>query len=251
MNFDRTFSMSDVLYFRLGYQDIRNLLSRLMKGYNQLLSLAVGKYRRSGGRKGIARVDTTAKGDADYQKKVDDLFTNQFKAYFESENAVVHLPKGVDYSEQKGETDRKSTSDVVDIVTITREAFERTAQALKIPPALLRGDIADIEKSTDNFLTFCIDPLLDMIAEEINRKRFGRTAYLAGNYISIDTTCIKHVDIFAVAANVDKLIACGMYDIDELRRKLRDSQLNTAWSKKHWITKNYQAIEQLKGGEVV
>lgn len=250
MKFDRLFRMSEVLYFRLGHQDIRLLLSRLINGYNQLLSMAIGKYKRSGGRKAVARVDKAPSGDLKFQEQVDELFSKRFKSYFEAENAVVHLPKGVEYEEQKGESDRKSTSDVVDIAAITKEAFERVAQAFKIPPALLRGDIADIEKQTDNFLTFCIDPLCDMIAEEINRKRFGRAAFLAGNYVDIDTTCIKHIDLFAVAAAVDKLIACGMYDIDELRRKLRDNQLNTVWSKKHWMTKNYTDIEELKGGEV-
>lgn len=251
MTFDRRFLMSEVLYFRLGNQDIRALLSRLIKGYNELLKLAIGKYKRSGGRKGIAKVGKAPSGDSDYQKRVDELFNTQFKTYFEAENAVVSLPNGVDYAEQKGEGDRKSTSDMVDIAAITKEAFERVAQAFKIPPPLLRGDIADIEKHTDNFLTFCIDPLCDMISEEANRKRYGRAAFLAGSYLDIDTTCIKHLDIFAVAASVDKLIACGMYDIDELRRKLRDNQLNTSWSAKHWMTKNYTDIAELKGGEVI
>lgn len=249
MTFDRPFPMSEVLYFRLGNQDIKALLSRLMKGYSQLLSLAIGKYKRSGGRKGIAKVDTAPKGDEKYQTAIDDLFNRQFRAYFDAENAVVHLPKGVEYTEQKGETDRKSTSDVVDITAITREAFDRAAQAFRIPPALLRGDIADVQKATDNFLTFGVDPLCDMLTEEINRKRFGRVAYLAGSYLAIDTTCIKHVDLFAVAVAVDKLIASGMYSIDELRRKLRDIQLNTQWSRKHWITKNYTDIAEPKGGE--
>lgn len=249
MSFNRTFKMGEVLYFRLGNEDMRALLSNLIKGYNNLLNMAIGKYKRSGGRKGIAKVNKTSTGDPDFQKKVDDLFNNRFKSYFEAENSVIHLPNGIDYTEQNGEGNKKSTSEIVDIASITKEAFERVAQALKIPPALLRGDIADIEKVTDNFLTFCVDPLCDMIQEEIVRKRFGKAAFLAGSYLGIDTTCIKHIDIFAVAEKVDKLIACGTYSIDEIRRKLRDTTLNTDWSVKHWMTKNYSDIENLEGGE--
>lgn len=61
--FPRKFNMSEVLYFKYNNEDIRALLHELIKGYNELLNLAVGKYRRSGGRKGIVRLDTIKKGD--------------------------------------------------------------------------------------------------------------------------------------------------------------------------------------------
>lgn len=249
MNFNRTFRMSEVLYFKLGNDDVRILLSNLLKGYNNLLNMAIGKYKRSGGRKGIAKVNKTASGDPDFQKKVDDLFNNRFKSYFEAENAVIHLPNGIEYDEQNGEGNKKSTSEIVDISSITKEAFERVAQAFKIPPALLKGDIADIGKITENFLTFCIDPIVDMISEENNRKRFGKAAFLKGSYMKVDTTCIKHIDIFSIAQAFDKLVASGGYSIDELRIKAGDTPLNADWSRKHWMTKNYQDIESLKGGE--
>lgn len=248
MKFDRSFKMSEVLYFKLSNKDVRVLLSNLLKGYNELINMAIGKYKRSGGRKGIVRVGKTPSGDKDFKAQVDDLYNNRFKSYFEAENAVVHIPNGIDYEENNGEGSKKSTSEMVDISSITKETFDRVAQAFKIPPALLRGDIADIEKLTDNFLTFCIDPLCDMLSEEINRKRFGKKAFLSGTYLSIDTTCIKHIDIFSVAEKVDKLIACGTYSIDELRLKLRDNALNTDWSKKHFMTKNYENCDELGEG---
>lgn len=247
--FDRTFKMSEVLYFKLNNEDMSILLANLMNGYNDLLTMAVGKYKRSGGRKGIVRLDKTATGDEKQKQAVQELFEKQFKTYFESENAVLNLTKGVEYEEKNGDGNKKSTSEMVDIQNLIKEAFERVAQALKMPPALLKGDIADIEKVTDNFLTFCIDPLVDMICEEINRKRYGKVEYLKGSYVDIDTTCIRHIDIFAIAEKVDKLIASGMYSIDELRRKLRDTLIKTDWSEKHWITKNYQDINTLEGGE--
>lgn len=248
--FNRTFKMSEVLYFKLNNEDMSILLSNLMNGYNDLLTMAIGKYKRSGGRKGTVRLDKIASGDEKQQNAIEELFTKKFKTYFEAENAVLDLPKNVEYEERNGDGNKKSTSEMVDIQNLIKEAFERVAQALKIPPTLLKGDIADIEKITDNFLTFCIDPLVDMICEEINRKRYGKEEYLKGSYIDIDTTCIKHIDIFAIAEKIDKLIASGMFSIDDLRRKLRETLLKTDWSEKHWITKNYQDINDLEGGEV-
>ncbi|MGJ8756261.1 phage portal protein [Clostridium botulinum] len=247
--FKKTFKMSEVLYFKYSNDEVRELLSNLLQGYNKLLNMAIGKYRRSGGRKGILDLEATATGDPKFQEKFNDLMNNRFKKYFEAENAVLPLHKGFNYKEQNGEGNKKSTSEIVDISTITKEAFERAAQAFKIPPALLRGDIADVGKITENFLTFCIDPLVDMLAEETNRKRYGKSVFLKGSYLKVDTTCIKHIDIFSISEAFDKLVASGGYSIDELRIKAGDSPLNTKWSKKHWMTKNYSDIENVEGGE--
>lgn len=247
--FNKTFMISDVLYFKLNNKDVRRLLSRLMGGYTKLINMAVGKYKRSGGRKGIAKIDKTNSGDKKKQEKIDDLFQNRFKSYFDSENAVLHLPNGVDYEEKNGEGNKKSTSDMVDIQNLTRESFDRAAQAYKIPPALLKGDIADVEKITENLLTFGIDPVVKMIATEIVRKRYGKEAFKKGNYIFIDTTCIRHIDIFKIAEKIDKLISSGMYSVDGLLQKVGDVPIGEEWSGKHWITKNYADIETVEGGE--
>lgn len=248
MNFNRTFNMNDVLYLKVDNPDMQKLLFNLLDDYENIINMAIGKYKRSGGRKGIAKISGTSKGDKDYKEKIDDLFNNKFKKYFEAENAVVNLPKGVDYDEKSGDTTKKSTSDVIDIESLTKEAFQRAAQAWKVPPSLVMGDIANDNGLVDDFLTFCIDPICNMLQKEINRKRYGKDAFLAGSYLSIDTTCIKHIDVFEIAEKIDKLIASGMYSVDELRTKIKDTALNTDWSKKHWITKNYQDINDLEGG---
>jgi len=245
LSFNKTYNMSDVYYYKLNNIDIRALLSNLVKGYNDLLNMSIGKYQRSGGRKGILDIDSTASNNKEFQEKLDILMNTRFKKYFESENAVLPLEKGYKYEEKGGEGSKKSTSEIADIAIITKEIFDRVAQAFKIPPALLRGDIADIGATTDNYLTFCIDPLCKMIDEENIRKNYGKAAFLTGNYIKIDTTTIKHIDLFSIATAYDKLIASGGYSIDELRVKSGDVALNTDFSKQHFITKNYQKIESL------
>jgi len=245
LSFNKTYNMSDVYYYKLGNTDIRSLLSNLIKGYNDLLNMSVDKYDQSGGRKGILDINSTARGNAKFQETLENLMNKKFKTYFESRNAVLPLENGYTYTENGGEATKKSTSEIADIAVITKEIFERTGQAFKIPPSLLRGDIADIGATTDNYLTFCVDPLCCMIGEENNRKDYGKAAFLAGNYMRIDTTTIKHIDLFSISEAFDKLIASGGYSIDDLRVKAGDVALNTTWSKQHVITKNYQKIESL------
>lgn len=247
--FNKTFYMQDVLYFKLNNKNIRTLLSEVMNGYSELLDMAIGKYKRAGGRKGTAKVNKTKSGDKEQDKKVEVFFNHTMKSYFENENAVAVIPNGVDYSEITGEGSKKSTSEVNDISNITKEAMARVAQAFRMPPALLQGDIADVSKLIDELLTVCIDPLVDLIETETNRKRYGKTAYLEGSFLKIDTTCIKHVDVLSISEAFDKLVASGGYSIDELRVKAGDTALSTDFSKKHWITKNYTDINSTGGGE--
>ncbi|URZ07547.1 phage portal protein [Clostridium felsineum] len=246
--FNKSFKMSEVMYFKSNDMNIRQLLVELINGYEELNGMAEGKYKRSGGRKGIIKLSKSPSGDKKFQDELNDLFNNQFKNYFEAENAVIHLSNGMDYTEQGGEATKKSTSEISDIQNITKEAFDRIAQAFKMPPALLRGDIAGIGEITDNYLTFCIDPICKILYEEVNRKRYGKE-FLKGSYIKVDTTSIRHIDIFSISEAFDKLIASGGYSVDELRVKVGDNPLNTEWSTRHWMTKNYSDIENIEGGE--
>jgi len=245
--FDRTFSMPDVLFFKLNNEDVRALLSDMMAGYADLLNMAIGKYKRAGGRKGVVSVNRTASGPKQQDDQIDDLFNKQFKTYFEEENAVVNLPNGVKYEEITGEGSKKSTSELSDIRNITAEAIARVAQAFRIPPALLEGNIADVSSLIDELLTFGVDPLADLLQTEINRKLYGKKEFLSGTCIRIDTTCIKHVDIFSIAEKADKLISDGIYNVDEIRVKFGDAPLNTAWSREYVRTKNYEAVTTAGG----
>lgn len=251
--YNRSFNMSDVLYFKLNNKNIRQLLKNLCSGYNQILNEAVEKYEKAGGEKGTLHIDAVAQGkkygDKSFEDVFEDLMNNRFKKFFNSRNAVLPLFDGFEYTKQAAEQSKKSTSEVKDITDLTEEILQTVARAFNIPVSLLKGDVSDVDKITKNFLTFCIDPICEMIATEINRKRYGKKQVQTGSYIKMDTTTIMHVDIFDIAEKIDKLIASGMYCIDELRKKLGDAELNTEESKKHFITKNYMDLNDLKGGE--
>ena len=98
-----------------------------------------------------------------------------------------------------------------------------------------------------------------MISEEITRKiNTYETWKNKKLFVRVDTSRINHIDILDVAEKADKLISSGICSIDELRETLDKQPLNTEFSRKHWVTKNYtdvateQAggnVEQQTGGE--
>lgn len=253
--FNKTFRMEDVLFYRLSNRNIRALMDELIEDYSQLLKTAMQKFYKSGGERGVLNIDTNA-STANYGVKPDgtprtfndvytELINKQFATYFKSPNAVLPLFKGFGYETKGGEASKKSTSEIKDVTDITKEVYERVGNALQIPPALLRGDVADVTALTKNLITFAIDPIASMIETENNRKLYQKEV-LKGTYQMVDTSTIMHMTAAELAAASDKMISCGGWNIDEIRKKAGDAPLNTPWSRKHFITKNYDEMNALE-----
>lgn len=251
--FNRSFLMSEVLYFQLNNRNIRRLLNNLCTGYNKLLEEAIDKYEKAGGEKGTLHIDAAAQGkkygEKTFEEVYEELMNKRFKTFFNSRSAVLPLFNGFTYAKQAAEQSKKSTSEVKDITDITDEIIETVARAFNIPAAIMKGGIAELGEVTRNLLTFGVDPVCGVLDTEINRKRYGPQEIQKGNYLRIDTTSVMHTDVFAIAEKIDKLVASGMYCIDELRVKAGDNPLKTEQSMKHYITKNYTEINDMKGGE--
>ena len=103
------------------------------------------------------------------------------------------------------------------------------------------------------YLSICIDPLAQMISEELTRKTTDYDSWQAGDRVVVDTSTINHVDILDVADSIDKLIASGAFTIDQVLKRCGYDPLNTDFSTAHYLTKNYGQIQDvadaLGGGE--
>ena len=241
--FDKTFYQNEVLFFQLNSVDMRQLVNLLHSSYNELLQYAVNAYRKSRGSRGILDIDAQAQHEDDFSETLQELMTNYFKKFFESENAVLPLYDGYKYTELQSKT--YSSESTRDIKALADDIFDFTARAFSFPPSLAKGDVQDTGKATDELLTFCIDPLAKLLEKEINRKRNGLSGFLDGNYLRIDTTTVKHIDIFDIAAPVDKLISSGVFTINDIRHLIGEQEIAEEWANAHFITKNYSTIQDL------
>ena len=234
----KKYKSSDVIYLKLNDRNIATLVSGLQESYNNLISEACDRYVKLGGEKIIMNISTYARESPNFEKTMKQYMGEYFKTYFDSKNAVLPLFEGYKIDRQTN-SEGKKTDEVSGIAAIKKESMDAAAQAFKIPPALLRGDIADVENLVDNLLTFCIDPLCCQIEEAITATRYSKEEYLKGCYLSIDTTTIKHFDIFSMAANVDKLIACGLFSVDDCLERIGEEPRRTKFSTEYSRTKNY------------
>ena len=249
LTFNKKFYEKDVMYFHYAHSNIRALLSNILNGYMEIIDLSFKKYKRAGGRKGVMELDITPSNTEEWHKALTDLYGNRFKSYFNNENALVVLPRGMKYTEMQASGNQKSTSDVTDIVNLTKEAFVKVAQAVRIPASLLIGDVANLDSAIDEALTTGILPLVDLLEGEIIRKRYGKEYFKKGYGLKIDTTAIKHFDLMDIATNAEKIIGCGLYNIDDLCEHIGTVPYNTWWSKRHYMSLNFAAIEAMEEGK--
>lgn len=239
--FNKTFKMSEVMYFKLAEKNMRRVTNGLYESYGKLIAYGMKSYQKSRGNRGVLNYETIQQGNEKAKADFDDLMNNRFKKYFTAENAVLPLPKGYDYTEAVSKT--YSNEGTRDLRAMVDDISDFTAKGFSIPPALARGDIAGIVDAMTSFLTFCIDPLTDSLAEEINRKRSGYAGMSKGTYLKIDTRAILHVDVLSIATAIDKLIGSGSHSINEVRKLTGDEPINEPWANQHFITKNYSTVE--------
>lgn len=242
-SFDKTFYMSEVMYFQLNNKDIRKLINSMYETYGKLISYGQKSYEKSRGSKGVLDVSAVAQGKTNFQETFSKLMNERFKTFFEAENAVLPLFDGYKYSDIGSKT--YSNEGTRDIRAMVDDIFDFTARAFCIPPALLRGDMANIGDVIDNYLTFCVDPLTDMLQEEANRKRSGYAGFSQGTYMKIDTKTIKHIDLLSVSSAIDKLIASGAFCINDIRLAVGDEPIDEPWAWQHFMTKNYSTVADI------
>lgn len=249
--FNKTFSMSEVLYFKLNNEDVRKLINGMYESYGKLITYAQKSYEKSRGNRGILDINGTAQGNKNFNETFGKLMNQKFKTFFESNNAVLPLFDGYSYTDIGSKT--YSNEGTRDIKAMVDDIYDFTGRAIGTPPILLKGEVSGSKDAVDNLLTFCIDPLVDMMQEEINRKRSGYLGYSKGTFIKIDTKTIKHIDLLSVSTSIDKLISSGAFCVNDIRKLVGEEIIDEPWAWEHYMTKNYAAIEELmnslKGGD--
>ena len=243
--FSRTFQMSDVIYLEYSNKKLSTMLDGLYADYGELFGRIIEFQKRKNQIRGLVNVESTYEKDEKTQRRLQGYIDKIYKAFTDKSVAFVPQQKGFKLEELKNNTQAQS----VDEVNKVADGFlNQVAKALGIPISLLHGDMADVEKPTRNYMTFCIDPFLKKIKDELNAKLIDKKDYLAGK--KMETKRVSNINLFDVATAVDKLRASGTFNGNELREALGEERVDDPIMDRYFITKNYQeSSEALKGGE--
>ncbi|MGE6380001.1 phage portal protein [Peribacillus muralis] len=244
--FSRTFQMNDVIYLEYSNKKLSTLFDGLYSDYGELFGRIIEFQNRKNQIRGLVDVEAITDKSEKGQEKLQNYINKIYNAFTYKSVAIVPQQKGFKLEEMKNTTQLQSVDEVAKVI----DGFlDQVAKALGIPVSLLHGDMADVEKPTRNYMTFCIDPFLKKIRDELNGKMIDKKEYLAG--MKMETKRVSYSNMFDVATAVDKLRASGTFNGNELREALGEERVeNDPMLDKYVITKNYQeSSEALKGGE--
>lgn len=242
---------SEVLYFNWYNKNLQDIIASLNADYGKLIEISSKSFRRSKGKKGTLDIPSdypqTDKAQADLKKLLDE----RFKKYFEAEgDALLPLTDGLKYNE-RGESKgvSKNTEGGGEIRDFINDIFDFVAIGLRIPPSLLKGEIADTSNAVNEFLTFCLNPFCKFATDELNRKMYTQKDYENSTYIRCDTSNIKIVDLKDIANALDVLLRTGSYTINECLKALGIEPIGSNIGDVRFITKNYMPIEDMLKGD--
>lgn len=121
------------------------------------------------------------------------------------------------------------------------------AAAYDIPLGVFNGQITEQSDATNEFITYAVSPVAEIINDTLNAKLVGESDYLRGERAFVWLAHFKHVDVMDAAPQLDKLRAIG-FTLDEIFEMVGYPALNTEFSTTRALTKNYTTEGMEEGG---
>lgn len=147
--FDKTFNESEVFYFKLNDQNIKQVIDNMYQSFGKLLESSIDYYKRKNNMRLLIKGDFLRPQNDITQEDINAMFEEQLKNWFNADKAVsaFQLQEGYtfeDMSDSKSGVANNGTSR--DISELINDLFRYIAIALHVPIGILKGDVADVEK---------------------------------------------------------------------------------------------------------
>ena len=230
----------DVMHFRFSYDKLRLFIDNVLDTLNDALG-AVQTLET------IARtpllkykVDanlTFRKKNADGtdRKLTLDEVLEDFKTKIDSGKLTI-IPEqsgtSLEFMDFRTEVNAAEVAAMADLVN------KECAAAYDIPLGVFNGSIAEQSDAVNEFITFAVSPVAEIISDTLNAKLVGDRDYIRGERAFVWLAHFKHVDLIDAAPNLDKLRAIG-FNLDEIFESVGYPALGTDFSTARALTKNY------------
>ena len=238
---------AEVMYIRPNWKNIEPLIRKMSDSFLRLMASSMQNYLFNGGQHWKVHVDQILTGDDEWRDSFAKMMEKQIKPFLNSASAILPEMDGYKYEQISGSSSSVKSDEVRALIA---SIWAETSRAFLIPSALIAGNQQDTTVANRQFLTDVIDPIARLIEQEANRKRFTMDEYLRGDKITVDTSAIVHFDVFANAANVEKIVGSGLMSVNELRAMIGDAAIAEEWADRHFMTLNIGSAEgQTEGGD--
>lgn len=249
----KTFTSSQVIHLRYDNKKIRVYLQSVVDQYNNTLNAINNMIRISSQPKfklklGTNQVFKEKNADGTDKLVTKDRYAEKIKSLLESDDmAIITESEGISLENLQINTNAKAEEISKIALTINNE----TANAFDIPEAVFNGNITEKSDATNEFITYAVGPVAEVINDSLTAYIVGQNDYSKKNEkVIVWLARFKHVDVVDSAVNLDKLRGIG-FSYDEIREMVGYALLNTEFSQARALTKNYGEEEMKVEKQVV
>lgn len=243
----KKFRSSEVIHLKYDNARIRLYLQNVVGQYDRTLDAVNAMMRMSSMPRFKLKLGTSAlsfrEKQADGTDKVmtKDQYVKKIKNLLESDElAVLTESDNVSVDQLQVNTAIKAEELAKTALQINNEV----ANAFDIPEAVFNGNITEKSDATNEFITYAVGPVAEVINDTLTAYIVGEADYCAKDEkVMVWLARFKHVDVVDSATNLDKLRGIG-FDYDEIREMVGYPLLNTEFSQARALTKNYTTGEE-------
>lgn len=216
------------------------------EAYDSVADAIVSSTKDRSGRKWLLHLERPAAGTKDQQEAIEQQTRSAMAEFVRSDDGVMPLYKGQSMERASADVGKTSGQASADVTGIRKDMFALVAECFHMPASLLEGNVNNFDATLSAFLTFAVDPIARMLSEEITRKTYTREQWKRGARASVDTSHIRHTDIFQIADAAAKLIGSTVDSPNEIRGFTGQDPIPEPWADEYQRTKNN---ESAGGGE--
>lgn len=241
INLNRSFVADDVIHLKSGNAKLKGYLNKILSIYDQTIGAMCTVQKIANTPKLNLKMDSIAPiikrkrpDGTEMTLTLDEYKADIVKMLESDEIAVLSSTNSMMLEQFKIESNVKAE----EIVKMVKEIYEETAYTFDIPEAVFLGKITEKADSSNEFVTYACSWIVEIINDSLNAKLVGKNAFLNGEKLWIDMSRFKHRDIVDCAAGLEKLRGLG-FSFDEIREMVGREVLNTEFSQKRVVTKNF------------
>ena len=238
----KSFRTSEVIQLKYDNAKIKLYLQNVVSQYDKTLDSVNAMMRMSAQPRYKLKLGTSAlsfrEKQADGTDKVmtKDQYVAKIKNLLEADELSV-LTESDNVSVDQMQTNTSVKAE--ELSKMAQQINNEVANAFDIPEAVFNGNITEKSDATNEFITYAVSPVAEVINDALTAYIVGENDYCTKNEkVMVWLARFKHVDVVDSATNLDKLRGIG-FNYDELREMVGYTVLNTEFSQARALTKNY------------
>ena len=242
-------SSDDILHFRYSTDKLRLFTDNVLNNLNDALNAVQSLETIANTPLLKFKVDANLQfrrrtADGKEVRLTLDNVLDEFKSKIDGKKLAI-------LTEQAGTSlefmDVKKQVTASELATLTDTINKECAAAYDIPLGVFNGQITEQSDATNEFITYAVSPVANVINDTLNAKLVGQADYIRGERAFVWLAHFKHIDVIDAAGSLDKLRAIG-FTLDEIFEMVGYPVLNTEFSTARALTKNYATEGMTEGG---